>query len=348
MSQKWVWLFREGNGTMRDLLGGKGAGLAEMTNAGLPVPPGFTITTETCNEYYRNGKQFPAETIDQVHAALRDVEQATGKRFGDPANPLLVSVRSGSKFSMPGMMDTILNLGLNDVTVEGLATATGNPRFAYDSYRRFIQMYGGVVLEVDKHHFEHALAAQRRKAGVDSDPQLSAADLQEVIATYKGIIHHETGHDFPADPVAQLQGAIEAVFRSWNNDRAIVYRRRERISDDLGTGVNAAPVTYEVDGKQYAVLRYGDLCDFLAKKDYLQSWHSEMHERFCFWSYSDWVNALEEVGFVLAEGSGPKRNDWLIENRFAPAAKVFEKQKEGFVAKEPPITNVLLVAYKPV
>jgi pyruvate,orthophosphate dikinase len=244
MSQKWVWLFREGNGTMRDLLGGKGAGLAEMTNAGLPVPPGFTITTETCNEYYRNGKQFPAETIDQVHAALRDVEQATGKRFGDPANPLLVSVRSGSKFSMPGMMDTILNLGLNDVTVEGLATATGNPRFAYDSYRRFIQMYGGVVLEVDKHHFEHALAAQRRKAGVDSDPQLSAADLQEVIATYKGIIHHETGHDFPADPVAQLQGAIEAVFRSWNNDRAIVYRRRERISDDLGTGVNVQVMVF--------------------------------------------------------------------------------------------------------
>ena len=244
MSQKWVWLFREGNGTMRDLLGGKGAGLAEMTNAGLPVPPGFTITTETCNEYYRHGKQFPAETIDQVHAALRDVEQATGKRFGDPANPLLVSVRSGSKFSMPGMMDTILNLGLNDVTVEGLAAATGNPRFAYDSYRRFIQMYGGVVLEVDKHHFEHALAAQRRKAGVDSDPQLSAADLQEVIATYKGIIHHETGHDFPADPVAQLQGAIEAVFRSWNNDRAIVYRRRERISDDLGTGVNVQVMVF--------------------------------------------------------------------------------------------------------
>ena len=244
MSQKWVWLFREGNGTMRDLLGGKGAGLAEMTNAGLPVPPGFTITTETCNEYYRNGKQFPAETIEQVHAALRDVEQATGKRFGDPANPLLVSVRSGSKFSMPGMMDTILNLGLNDVTVEGLAAATGNPRFAYDSYRRFIQMYGGVVLEVDKHHFEHALAAQRRKAGVDSDPQLSAADLQEVIATYKGIIHHETGHDFPADPVAQLQGAIEAVFRSWNNDRAIVYRRRERISDDLGTGVNVQVMVF--------------------------------------------------------------------------------------------------------
>jgi pyruvate,orthophosphate dikinase len=244
MSQKWVWLFREGNGTMRDLLGGKGAGLAEMTNAGLPVPPGFTITTETCNEYYRNGKQFPAETIDQVHAALRDVEYATGKRFGDPANPLLVSVRSGSKFSMPGMMDTILNLGLNDVTVEGLAAATSNPRFAYDSYRRFIQMYGGVVLEIEKHHFEHALAAQRRKAGVETDPQLSAADLQAVIDAYKGIIRQATNHDFPADPVAQLQGAIEAVFRSWNNDRAIVYRRRERISDDLGTGVNVQVMVF--------------------------------------------------------------------------------------------------------
>jgi pyruvate,orthophosphate dikinase len=229
---------------MRDLLGGKGAGLAEMTNAGLPVPPGFTITTNTCREYYRNGKQLPAGTIDQVHAALRDVEAATGKRFGDPANPLLVSVRSGSKFSMPGMMDTILNLGLNDVTARGLAEATGNPRFAYDSYRRFIQMYASVVLEVDKHHFEHALSAQRRKAGVESDPQLTASDLLEVIATYKGIIRHETGTEFPADPVAQLQGAIEAVFRSWNNDRAIVYRRRERISDDLGTGVNVQVMVF--------------------------------------------------------------------------------------------------------
>ena len=244
MSQQWVWLFREGNGTMRDLLGGKGAGLAEMTNAGLPVPPGFTITTNTCWEYYRNGKQFPTGTIDQVHAALRDVEAATGKRFGDPANPLLVSVRSGSKFSMPGMMDTILNLGLNDVTARGLAEATGNPRFAYDSYRRLIKMYASVVLEVDKHHFEHALSAQRRNAGVESDPQLTASDLLEVIATYKGIIRHETGTEFPADPVAQLQGAIEAVFRSWNNDRAIVYRRRERISDDLGTGVNVQVMVF--------------------------------------------------------------------------------------------------------
>ncbi len=244
MSRKWVWLFRDGNGTLRDLLGGKGAGLAEMTNAGLPVPPGFTITTETCNEFYRNGKQFPDECMEQIQAALRDVEGATGKGFGDPANPLLVSVRSGSKFSMPGMMDTILNLGLNDVTVEGLAAATNNPRFAYDSYRRFIQMYGAVVLEVPKDRFEHALAAQRRKAGVDSDPQLAAEDLQAVIAAYKAIIRTESGRDFPADPQAQLVGAIEAVFRSWNNDRAIVYRRREKISDDLGTGVNVQVMVF--------------------------------------------------------------------------------------------------------
>ena len=158
---KWVWLFREGNASLRDLLGGKGAGLAEMTNAGLPVPPGLTITTEACNAYYASGRAFPAGMWDQVLEALKDVEGATGKRFGDPANSLLVSVRSGAKFSMPGMMDTILNLGLNDVTVEGLAGATNNPRFAYDSYRRFIQMYGNVVLDIDKDAFEHALSAQK-------------------------------------------------------------------------------------------------------------------------------------------------------------------------------------------
>ncbi len=241
---KWVWLFREGNGTLRDLLGGKGAGLSEMTNAGLPVPPGFTITTETCVEYYRNDKHFPVGCWDQVAVALADVEHASGKKFGDPVNPLLVSVRSGAKFSMPGMMDTILNLGLNDTTVEGLAKATGNPRFAYDSYRRFIQMFGSVVLEIEKDAFEHALSAQRVKAGVQSDPELSASDLVAVIAAYKGIIEHHTGHAFPSDPNEQLRGAVEAVFRSWNNDRAIVYRRREKISDDLGTGVNVQTMVF--------------------------------------------------------------------------------------------------------
>ncbi len=241
---KWVWLFREGNASLRDLLGGKGAGLAEMTNAGLPVPPGLTITTEACNAYYASGQTFPAGMWDQVLEALKDVEGATGKRFGDPANSLLVSVRSGAKFSMPGMMDTILNLGLNDVTVEGLAGATNNPRFAYDSYRRFIQMYGNVVLDIDKDAFEHALSAQKTKAGVQTDPELSADDLKAVIGAYKEIVQREKGQPFPSDPLEQLRGAVEAVFASWNNDRAMVYRRREKIPDDLGTAVNVQTMVF--------------------------------------------------------------------------------------------------------
>jgi pyruvate,orthophosphate dikinase len=243
-TKKWVYLFHEGNAGMRDLLGGKGAGLAEMTNAGLPVPPGFTITTEACNEYYRNGQQFPPGMWEQAMAALHEIERASGKTFGDPQNPLLVSVRSGAKFSMPGMMDTILNLGLNDTTVEGLARATGNPRFAYDAYRRFIQMYGNVVLGIDKDKFEHILAEQKRKAGVETDPELSAEDLKEVVRRFKELVRTETGSDFPEDPFDQLRGAIEAVFRSWNNDRAIVYRRVNKIPDDLGTAVNIVTMVF--------------------------------------------------------------------------------------------------------
>jgi len=241
---KWVWLFREGNASLRDLLGGKGAGLAEMTNAGLPVPPGFTITTEACNAYYQYQKRMPDGLWDQALEALKDVERAAGKGFGDASNPLLVSVRSGAKFSMPGMMDTILNLGLNDTTVEGLAANTSNPRFAYDSYRRFIQMYGNVVQDIDKDRFEHALSAQKQKAGVQTDPELSADDLKAVIATYKDIVKGATGKDFPSEPLDQLKGAVEAVFASWNNDRAIVYRRREKISDDLGTAVNVQTMVF--------------------------------------------------------------------------------------------------------
>ncbi|HEU5315627.1 MAG TPA: pyruvate, phosphate dikinase [Chloroflexota bacterium] len=243
-STKWVWLFREGNASMRDLLGGKGAGLAEMTNAGMPVPPGFTITTDACNEYYRNNRQFPQGMWEQALAALAGVEKATGKKFGDPSNPLLVSVRSGAKFSMPGMMDTILNLGLNDQTAEGLATLTDNARFAYDSYRRFIQMYGNVVLEIEKDAFEHELSAAKQKAGVQTDPELTAEHLQGVIAAYKQVVKQHIGKDFPTDPHEQLKGAVEAVFRSWNNDRAMVYRRRERISDDLGTAVNVQTMVF--------------------------------------------------------------------------------------------------------
>jgi pyruvate, orthophosphate dikinase len=241
---KWVWLFEDGNASMRNLLGGKGAGLAEMTNAGLPVPPGFTITTDACNEYYRNQRQFPPGTWEQVRDALGKVERATGKQFGDASNPLLVSVRSGARFSMPGMMDTVLNLGLNETTVEGLAKATNNPRFAYDAYRRFIQMYGNVVLEIAKDKFEHVLSNQKRQAGVETDPELSVDDLRQVIERYKSIVRSETGRDFPSDPQEQLHGAVEAVFRSWNNDRAIVYRRREKIPDDLGTAVNVQTMVF--------------------------------------------------------------------------------------------------------
>jgi len=241
---KWVWLFRDGNATMRDLLGGKGAGLAEMTNAGLPVPPGFTITTDACNEYYRNNKEFPQGLWDQAHAALKEVESASDKVFADASNPLLVSVRSGAKFSMPGMMDTILNLGLNDQTVEGLAKLTENPRFAYDSYRRFIQMYGSVVLEIEKDAFEHQLSAAKKNAGVETDPELTAENLKEVIAGYKEVVRKQIGKAFPQDPYEQLKGAVEAVFRSWNNDRAMVYRRRERISDALGTAVNIQTMVF--------------------------------------------------------------------------------------------------------
>src|SRR5206468_5880540 len=243
-AKKWVYQFTEGSAKMRDLLGGKGAGAAEMTRAGMPVPPGFTITTEACRAYYSAGGKFPKGLWEQVLPALKVLERKAGKKFGNPKDPLLVSVRSGAKFSMPGMMDTVLNLGLNEQTVEGLAKATGNPRFAYDAYRRFIQMYGNVVLDIEKDQFEHILSDQKRKAGVATDPEISADDLHQVIERYKAVVRAETGQDFPSEPLEQLRGAIEAVFRSWNNDRAIVYRRREKISDDLGTAVSIVTMVF--------------------------------------------------------------------------------------------------------
>jgi len=243
-SHKWVYLFREGNASMRDLLGGKGAGCAEMTRAGLPVPPGFTVTTEACNAYYSANEQVPAGLWDQVRTALADVEQATGKKFGDASNPLLVSVRSGSKFSMPGMMDTVLNLGLNDDTAQGLIRATGDDRFVYDAYRRFIQMFAKVVLELDASKFEHLLTVAKEQAGVQTDPELTADQLAHLVRQFLDLVHRESGHPFPTDPMEQLQLAVMAVFRSWNNDRAIVYRRREKISDALGTGVNVQTMVF--------------------------------------------------------------------------------------------------------
>jgi pyruvate, orthophosphate dikinase len=233
----------EGNGKMKDELGGKGAGLAEMTNAGLPVPPGFTIQTAACREFMKTAKV--SDVLEkQTAAALARLEELQGQKLGAGENPLLVSVRSGAKFSMPGMMDTILNLGLNDQSVQALARKSGNERFAYDSYRRLVQMYGNVVLDIPKHAFEEVFDGQKHKRGVKLDTELTAADLKEVIAQYKEVVRKHAGRDFPQEPLEQLTGARDAVFRSWNNDRAKVYRRINNISDDLGTAVNVQAMVF--------------------------------------------------------------------------------------------------------
>ena len=241
---KMVYLFEEGRANMKSLLGGKGSGLAEMTRIGLPVPPGMTITTEVCRQYYKVGNQFPAGLADQIKAGLAAIEQKTDKKFGDATNPLLLSVRSGAIFSMPGMMDTILNLGLNDVTVEGMAAATANRRFAFDAYRRFIQMFGDVVLEIHKHDFEELLTQCKEKQGVKFDQELTAEALVELVAAYKKLVVDRSGRPFPQEPMEQLFMPVEAVFRSWNNERAIVYRNLNRISHDLGTAVNVQAMVF--------------------------------------------------------------------------------------------------------
>src|SRR5580693_7887927 len=227
----------DGNGKMKDVLGGKGAGLAEMTNAGLPVPPGFTIQTEACREYMRRNA-VSKEVDAQMDAALSALETLQGQKLGTGENPLLVSVRSGAKFSMPGMMDTILNLGLNDQAVEALARRTNNPRFAYDSYRRLIQMFGDVVLDVPKKKFEHIFDGVKAAKKIKFDYDLKPDALQKIIAEYKKLIKKETGKDFPQDPLAQLVAARDAVFKSWQNDRAKTYRRINHIEDWIGTAVN--------------------------------------------------------------------------------------------------------------
>ena len=242
--RKWVYLFEEGNQDMRDLLGGKGAGVAEMTRAGLPVPPGFTITTEACNAYYAAGKRFPDGLWEQAIDALHNVEAKTGKRLGDVKNPLLVSVRSGARFSMPGMMDTVLNLGLNPQTLEGLATLTGDRRFALDAYRRFIQMFGKIVLGIDAQKFESRLEHAKEKAGVKTDPELEPEQLEKLVAEFKAIVLRESGKPFPDDPLQQLRSAIEAVFSSWMNKRAIDYRNFNKIPHDLGTAVNVQTMVF--------------------------------------------------------------------------------------------------------
>ena len=245
---KWVLSFgpegAEGGAEMRNLLGGKGANLAEMCNLGLPVPPGFTITTEVCTYYYANGNAYPAELKGQVEAALEQLSSRLGKKFGDAADPLLVSVRSGARASMPGMMDTVLNLGLNDETVAGLAKLSGNDRFAWDSYRRFITMYSNVVLEIGHDHFEELLETAKEDKGVDSDSDLDAADFKELVTRYKALVQSKSGKPFPQDPAAQLWGAIGAVFASWMNQRAITYRRLHAIPEAWGTAVNVQAMVF--------------------------------------------------------------------------------------------------------
>ena len=217
---KYVYLFTEGNGNMRELLGGKGANLAEMTNIGLPVPQGFTISTEACTKYYEDGRQINDEIMAQVMEYIVKLEEITGKKFGDLENPLLVSVRSGARASMPGMMDTILNLGLNEQVVDVIATKSGNPRWAWDCYRRFIQMYSDVVMEVGKKYFEELIDKMKNERGVQQDVELTADDLKELASQFKAEYKAKIGSDFPTDPKEQLVGAIKAVFRSWDNPRA--------------------------------------------------------------------------------------------------------------------------------
>ena len=241
---KYVYLFKEGNASMRNLLGGKGANLAEMTKIGLPVPQGFTVTTEACTRYYEDGKTIGEDIVEQIYAALAETEKVCGKKFGDLENPFLVSVRSGARASMPGMMDTILNLGLNDVAVKGLANLTQNERFAYDSYRRFIQMFSDVVMEIPKSFFERVLDDIKESKGAKYDTDLTADDMKEVVVRFKEIYKEKKGVEFPQDPKEQLMEAIKAVFRSWDNPRAIYYRRMNDIPSDWGTAVNVQSMVF--------------------------------------------------------------------------------------------------------
>ena len=242
--KKYVYLFTEGNADMRELLGGKGANLAEMTNIGLPVPQGFTITTEACTQYYEDGREINQEIQDQINEYIVKMEGITGKKFGDKENPLLVSVRSGARASMPGMMDTILNLGLNEEVVEVLAEKSNNPRWAWDCYRRFIQMYSDVVMEVGKKYFEELIDKMKEAKGVKQDVELTADDLKELAREFKEEYKAKIGSEFPTDPKEQLMGAIKAVFRSWDNPRANVYRRDNDIPYSWGTAVNVQSMAF--------------------------------------------------------------------------------------------------------
>jgi pyruvate,orthophosphate dikinase len=240
---RYVYDFEEGDRDKKDLLGGKGANLSEMTNLGLPVPPGFTVTTEACRIYMETG-DFPEGLMDEVAEHVAKLEEKMGKKLGDPDNPLLVSVRSGAKFSMPGMMDTVLNLGMNDESLKGLIAQSGNERFAYDAYRRFIQMFGKIVMDVPGEEFEHEIERLKEETGVTEDTDLGAEDLKELTARFKQVVQDKTGKGFPDTPMEQLKLAIEAVFQSWSGERAKIYRRQNRISDSLGTGVNVQTIVF--------------------------------------------------------------------------------------------------------
>ena len=282
MSKKYLYLFSEGNASMRELLGGKGANLAEMTHIGLPVPQGFTISTEACTQYYEDGRQINPEIQAQIMEYIAKMEEINGKKFGDQKNPLLVSVRSGARASMPGMMDTILNLGLNDDVVAAMIAGNDDPKFArfvYDSYRRFIQMYSDVVMEVGKKYFEQLIDEMKEKRGVKFDVELTAEDLKELAAQFKAEYKAKIGSDFPSDPKEQLMGAIKAVFRSWDNPRANVYRRDNDIPYSWGTAVNVMPMVFGnlnnefgTGAKEGAALSY-TLHNCIVRKDSIQNSH---------------------------------------------------------------------------
>jgi pyruvate,orthophosphate dikinase len=365
---KWVYLFREGSGDEKDLLGGKGAGVAEMTRAGMPVPPGFTITTEACRQYYADGKKFPAGLWEQAEDALKDVEKATGKGFGNPANPLLVSVRSGAKFSMPGMMDTVLNLGLNPDTLGGLQRLTGDERFALDAYRRFVQMFGKIVKGIEGDLFEEALSGAKKLAGVKTDPELSPKQLHEVVDVFKGIYKTHTGEDFPNEPMDQLRAAIEAVFRSWNTDRALAYRRAEKIPDDLGTAVNVQTMVFgnmgEGSGTGVAFTRnpingakelYGDYLANAQGEDVvagirdtepisaLKKLMPDVYKQFT--EYAEKLEAhykdVQDLEFTIERGKL-----WMLQTRNAKRTGeaavrlAIAMQKEGVISKEQAVARV--------
>ncbi|HEY5525783.1 MAG TPA: pyruvate, phosphate dikinase, partial [Clostridium sp.] len=249
MEKKYVYLFSEGNATMKNLLGGKGANLAEMTTLEIPVPTGFTVTTEACNKYYEDGKQISSEIVEQIKVSIKEIEKLSGKEFGSTSNPLLVSVRSGARASMPGMMDTILNLGLNDEVVESIAKITNNPRFAYDSYRRFIQMFSDVVMDIEKRLFENKIQEMKDKKGVEFDTDLTADDLKELVNQFKALYKKQKGVSFPQEANVQLMESITAVFGSWQNPRAIVYRRLNDIPGEWGTAVNVQEMVFGNKGE---------------------------------------------------------------------------------------------------